>query len=90
LSPLWSIGSQLKNLVECADSETISHQMILLEVARRVRPFASSRFYLHHLGDSDFSHHQKCESVKLSFCSLSVDFARFGLFKGVQLLWFPF
>lgn len=85
--PLWLIGSQLKILVEFADSETISHLKILLEVARRARPFAFSRFYL---GDSNLSHHRKFESVKLSFCSLSVDFARLGLFKGYQLLYFRF
>ena len=84
---LWAVGSQLKILVDFADFGTISHLMTLLEVARRARPFAFSRFCL---GDSNLGHRRKCESVQLPFCSLSVDFARLGGFEGFQLLCFRF
>ena len=86
------MGSQLKILVEFADSKTISRLTIILIVlvvagARRAQPFASSRFYL---GDSNLSRHQKCELVQLSSCSLSEDLARRYLRKGSQLLYSRF
>ena len=86
------MGSQLKILVEFADSETISRLTIILIIlvvagARRAQPSASSRFYL---GDSNPGYHQKCELVQVSSCSLSEDFARRYLCKGSQLLYSRF
>lgn len=81
------MGSQLKILVEFADSETISRLTILLEVARRAQPFAFSRFYL---GDSNPSHRWEYEPIKLSFCSLLVDFAQLSPFTGLRLPCFRF
>ena len=84
---LLAVDSQLKILVDFADFGTISHLTTLLEVARRARPFAFSRFCL---GDSNLGHHRKCESVQLPFYLLSVRFARLGGFEGLQLLYSRF